>query len=179
MSRRNLSVLFVFACLTAIGVAGRLASRELHLWNFTPVAAIGLFAGYYFDRWFVGAAVTVAAMALSNVVIGGYHSAGVMYAVYAAMLFPVALRTLLRSNLTAVRVLASALVSSVVFFVVTNFAHYWFATEVHTWGALAETYVAALPFFRNTLAGDLFFTGLLFGGYAFSLRPTTRLAEAG
>jgi hypothetical protein len=35
-----------------------------------------------------------------------------------------------------------------------------------TSAGLIACYVAAIPFFQNTLAGDLFFTALLFGGFA-------------
>ena len=35
-----------------------------------------------------------------------------------------------------------------------------------TLGGLEACYVAAIPFFQNTLAGDLFYAALLFGGFA-------------
>jgi len=178
VSRRSLSVLCVFACLTAIGVAGRLISRELTLWNFTPVAAIGLFAGYYFERAGWAAAVSLTAMSVSNLVIGGYGSNGVMFTVYGALLFPIVLRSVLRTRLTAVRVLGTATLSSVVFFVTTNFAHFYFTSPDHSWNALVETYAAAIPFFDKTLLGDLCFSGLLFGGYAWATRPTALPATA-
>jgi hypothetical protein len=62
---------------------------------------------------------------------------------------------------------AAALSGSIMFFVVTNFA-VWAMDDMypHTGAGLAICYTAALPFFRNALAGDLFFTAVLFGGLA-------------
>ena len=63
-------------------------------------------------------------------------------------------------------VLASSLVGSFLFFAVTNWAVWQFADWYpHTINGLIACYIAALPFFRNTLAGDLFYTGALFGSY--------------
>ena len=57
--------------------------------------------------------------------------------------------------------------ASTLFFAVTNFAH-WRVMEMypHTFHGLWHCYVQALPFFRYTLMGDLFFGALLFGLYA-------------
>ena len=65
----------------------------------------------------------------------------------------------------------SALLSSVVFFLVTNFAH-WLFMEMYpqTLAGLLTGYAAALPFFKYQLAGDLFWSAMLFGGYALSCR---------
>ena len=34
-----------------------------------------------------------------------------------------------------------------------------------TWSGLVECYVLAIPFFRNTVAGDLFFVAVMFAAY--------------
>jgi hypothetical protein len=55
----------------------------------------------------------------------------------------------------------------VLFFLVTNFAHWWFfGMYAHTVAGLIECYVQALPFFRYTLTGDGLFAGMFFGAYA-------------
>ena len=177
MNRRT-QTLIVFALLLGIAVAGRVLSKEMSLWNFTPVAAVGMFAGFFFERKTWAALMCVAAMAISNLIIGdGYLHIGVMLTVYAALLFPILLRGILRDNLSAPRVLGCAIVSSVVFAVTTNFAHWW-CTMPHTLGDLGQAYVQALPFFRMTLAGDLCFAVLLFGGYAWGLLGSRELAPA-
>jgi hypothetical protein len=64
------------------------------------------------------------------------------------------------------------------FFILTNLG-VWALTPLYpkTLSGLSECYVAALPFFRNTLAGDLLYSGLLFGGLAMAERRWPRLAE--
>jgi hypothetical protein len=59
------------------------------------------------------------------------------------------------------------LASSVLFFVITNFGVWAFdAFYPKTWEGLIACYVAAIPFFQNTLIGDLLYTAVLFGGFA-------------
>jgi hypothetical protein len=65
------------------------------------------------------------------------------------------------------RIASAAITASLLFFVITNFAVWAFGTMYPKSAAgLAECYIAALPFFRYTLAGDLSCTLLLFGGFA-------------
>jgi hypothetical protein len=63
------------------------------------------------------------------------------------------------------------LAASIAFFLGTNFAH-WVAYDMyeHTLGGLAQCYLQALPFFRYTLAGDMLFALVFFGGYAVALQ---------
>jgi hypothetical protein len=157
-----------FCALSFLAVIGRLLSNELTLWNFTPLAAVGLFGGFFFERRLTAAAVTVVAITVSNLFIGTYPNPAVTFTVYAALLFPIALRGIIRTEFSAPRILGCAILSSVVFFVTTNAAHWWF-TRAHTFADLCDTYILAVPFFRMTLAGDLCFTAVLFGGYAWSI----------
>jgi len=61
----------------------------------------------------------------------------------------------------------AALAGSVLFFLITNFGVWWFQSLYpHTLDGLIACYVAAIPFFRNTLLGDLLYTAVLFGGFA-------------
>ena len=82
--------------------------------------------------------------------------------------------------MTALTIAGAALASSILFFAVTNFGT-WATGEIYppTLAGLAACYVAAIPFFQNTLAGDLFFSALLFGGFALLERrlPLLRTAE--
>jgi hypothetical protein len=69
-------------------------------------------------------------------------------------------------NVSVLRVGVAAVASSVLFFVVSNFGT-WALSGMypHTAAGLAACYGAAIPFFQNTLAGDLFYATLLFGGF--------------
>ena len=165
-----------FAVLVGAGVTLRLVCRDLP--NFAPVAAMALFAGYYFRSAVLAMLVPLSVMAISDTVLGGYHPA-IMAMVYGMFLVPVAFRGSLRKAFDLRQTRTSApllglfscgLLSSVLFFVVTNFGVWcWFGTYDRSLAGLWHCYVAAIPFFRYTLAGDMFFTVVLFGSYALAL----------
>ena len=169
----------VFGLLVGSGVVLRLACQDLP--NFAPVAALALFAGYFFRSAVMALCVPLSVMAISDWFVGGY-SWHMMALVYAMLAVPVACRGWLRRHL-ALRgdqpakcagafagLCACGLMSSVLFFVVTNFGVWlWFGTYGFNLSGLAHCSVAAVPFFRYTLAGDLFFSFVLFGGYAAAL----------
>ena len=148
--------------LILLAVASRLLP---HPPNFAPVAAIGLFAGSVFSRR-AGWLVPFAALLLSDLVIGFYHPVSMLwnYLGFAACL-------LLGSGLvgnrrTVVRLAGATLASSIAFFGLSNLGMWMSGYYPRTLAGLAECYVAALPFFRNTLASDALYTAALFGAWA-------------
>lgn len=144
--------------LAAIGVT--IAFRLLpHPMNFTPAGAVALFAGAAFTTRRASLLVPFAFMLVSDYFLG-FHS--LMPAVYVCLLFNVALGWRLRSRRQPLRIAGASLLGSVVFFVVTNFAH-WMLYHPRTLQELGACYVLAIPFFRNNLSADLLFTGALFG----------------
>ena len=63
------------------------------------------------------------------------------------------------------------LAGSVLFFVWTNFGVWAFWNLYpHTLEGLVACYTAAIPFFRNTLLGDVVYSTALFGGFALAER---------
>ena len=64
------------------------------------------------------------------------------------------------------------------FFVLTNFG-VWGIDNLcpKTTAGLVDCYVAAIPFFRNMLLGDLLYSALLFGTLAFAENRFVRLRE--
>ena len=154
------------AVLTVL-VGGCVLARLVdHAANVAPVAAAALFGGFWFGRRYLAVLCPLAAMAASDALIGGYNWA-TMTVVYAAMAFPVVWRTVLRHKMTPVRVGLCAASGSVVFFVSTNLAVWFFGTlYAKTAAGLLACFAAALPFFRNKMLGDLAFAAVLFGGYA-------------
>ncbi len=90
-----------------------------------------------------------------------------MEIVYGAFLLVVCLGFLLQRKRSALRIAGAALAGSVVFFVVTNFGVWAFESLYpKTAAGLLACYVAAIPFFQNTLVGDALYTAVLFGGFA-------------
>ena len=156
--------LVVFALLVAIGVVGRWGQPD---WCVTPLAAVGLLAGYALPRG-LAIATPLAAMAITDLVLPSYGSFGLAAAVYAAMVVSPLLGRLLRSPLGSqgaglARLIGLAATPALVFFVITNLA-VWATTSMYepTPGGLASCYASALPFLRSMLTGDLAFTAVVF-----------------
>jgi hypothetical protein len=116
---------------------------------------------------------------LAGDVLLGFYDWRVMIVVYAALSLPACAAILsrqLRRPLMAVPVLVS---SSLLFFVATNFAVWAFSPIYAASGeGLLKCYIAALPFLRNMLAGDLSWGLVLFGGYWLAQGIAARKAEA-
>jgi hypothetical protein len=93
--------------------------------------------------------------------------------VYGAFLLTAVLGRVFLRKLSPLRVGAMAVVSSLVFFVVTNFGS-WLTLEdayARSLAGLVECYARAIPFYRTgTLPSDLAFSALFFGVYALAVR---------
>ena len=132
-----------------------------HTWNVAPVAAAALLAGAILPRkWALS--VPMLGMLLSDLVIGFYY-APVMLAVYACFAISALLGTWVK-DMKPIKILSTSLASSTLFFIATNFA-VWASADWYekSWSGLTLCYALAVPFFRNTMLGDLIFTGVLFG----------------
>lgn len=151
--------------LILLGMAGRLLP---HPPNFTPLAGMALFAGWFFPTRFLAASVPLAVMVCTDVFWLGTYDSRIMTTVYASLVFPVLLRSLVnRGRWRWARIGSCAIAGSIVFFLTTNFAVWaWGMMYDHTISGLVRCYVAGMPFFANTLAGDLFWSAGIFGSYA-------------
>ncbi|MFL6742145.1 MAG: DUF6580 family putative transport protein [Sphingomicrobium sp.] len=166
----------LLALLSAIVVAAALRLVP-HPPNYTPIGAMALFGGAYFGRQALAFAAPLGAMLLSDAILG-FHP--YMWATYLSVLLIVLIGWTVARRITPLRIGGGAIAGSVVFFLLTNFS-VWLGSSVYqqTAAGLAACYVAAIPFFQNTLAGDLFYSALLFGGFALlerivpQLRPQT------
>ena len=145
-------------------------------WNFTPVEAIALFGGAYFSDRRLGVLVPLIAMIAADCVIAVTLPAawvrdwlGTLPFVYACIALTAVGGFALRNKVSAPKVLFGALTSAVLFFLITNFAT-WLTAHPGAGAActstLAACYVAGIPFFKGTLYGTLFWSALLFGGFA-------------
>ncbi len=156
----------LFVTLVVFAMLSRLLP---HAPNLAAVAAVAMFAGWFFHSRLLAISVPLTAMLLSDALIGGYQPA-IMVAVYLSFIAPVFFRGLIGRDLSAARLLAragiGALAASTLFFISTNLAVWAFAGYYPlTAPGLAACFAAALPFFRHTLAGDLVFTSFLFGSF--------------
>lgn len=168
----------LLAILTAIVAAAALRLVP-HPPNFTPIGAMALFSGAYLGRRGLLAFVApLAAMLVSDAIIG-FHP--YMWATYLGVALIVLIGWAVRARISPVRVGGAAVASSVLFYLLTNFSVWLTSGGVypHTFAGLTACYVAAIPFFQNTLAGDLFYSGLLFGGFALLERAVPVLRPRG
>ena len=161
-----------FFVLLAIILSAAAMRLIPHPPNVTPIAAMALFGGAHFSNKKMAFLVPLVAMYLSDLVLGffvydfgWFH--GFMPFVYISFVITVCLGFLLRRRLTPLAVGGAALMGSVLFFIVTNFGA-WLISGLYprTFSGLFSCYVAAIPFFRNTLAGNMVYTLVLFGGFA-------------
>jgi hypothetical protein len=151
--------LYVVLIMIAAGALMRLIP---HWPNFTPIAAIALFGGTFLKRKDLAFAIPIAAMLLSDLVLG-FHST--MFPVYISFIAIVGMGLILHSKLTVVNTLTASLVSSVLFYLVTNFASWTSGLMPYPMniGGLMQSYIAGLPFLFNGVLGDLFYNSVLFG----------------
>lgn len=152
------------AAIVAAIFAAALFRLVPHPPNFTPIAAMALFGGACLGRRALAFAAPIGALLLSDAILG-FHSA--MPFVYGSVALTVLLGWAVARKITPLRIAGAAVASSVLFFTITNFG-VWLSSGMYpqTLPGLAACYVAAIPFFQNTLAGDLFFAAILFGGFA-------------
>jgi len=146
-------------------------------YNFSPVESMALFGGAYFSRRAWAVATPLIAMLVSDLALGLVHGGTYFNYFFDASFLPVyaciVLCTLLgfglRGRVSGGNVLASSLAGSVLFFLLTNFAT-WLSATPQAGSAcasgLANCYIAGLPFFQGTVLGTLFFSAVLFGGFA-------------
>lgn len=142
--------------------------------NVACVGALGLFAGCYLSgrRAYM---VPLAALLASDV-IGhlagfpgmGFYSPIVMGMVYAGVLAAVPIGRWMSKNQNKFRLPAGSIAASTIFFLLSNFGVWLGGWYSMTFAGLAACYISAIPFFGYTLAGDLFFSVLLFGAWEYS-----------
>jgi|TARA_B110000196_G_C21039764_1_gene611888 hypothetical protein len=117
--------------------------------NFTPILAVAVFVPLIMKNNLIAIPVTLGAMLIGDLY-WGFHS--YMFWTYGAVL----LATQLRYR----NVFGNALLASTIFFLITNFSVWLSGYYGLTLTGLWACYVAAIPFFGNTLMGTLFYTGV-------------------
>ena len=164
---------FLFG-LTAFAAASRLLP---HPENFAPIAAVALFGAATFEGRRSAVLVPLLALLFSDVLMQATYAAGWQHrpgfyegqwVVYACVLATVGIGLLVRRRKNLGTIAAGTLASSVVFFLVTNFVFFYGSMSLYprTFAGLVECYVLAVPFFQNSLIGDVFYSAVLFGTFA-------------
>jgi uncharacterized protein DUF6580 len=164
------------ALLISMIVAAAATRLMPHPPNLTSISAVALFGGAYFSDKRLAFLVPLAALLASDLVLGLYRGMEFQYLSFALI---VVLGLWLQSRRRILPIAGAALASSTLFFIITNFGT-WMTSDLypHTAAGLTTCYTAAIPFFWNTVAGDVFYTALLFGGFAALERAFPILREA-
>lgn len=135
-----------------------------HPANFAPVAALALFGGVYLSKK-TAILIPLAALGISDYFLG-YYSFGVMLSVWGSFLLVGLIGLFIRKRKSITKIIVGTLSGSILFFVITNFAVWFFSNWYEkTFSGLVKCFYLALPFFRNSLLGDIFYVGVFFGTY--------------
>jgi len=156
--------------LVLLGVLGRLTQNL----NFAPVGAVSLFAGARLRGW-QAYLLPIALMAVTDPFLHGYSFATPF--VYASFLINVWMGSKLRRSENPAWIGGAAAIGSLQFFLLTNFAVWVNPAQTlypHSFAGLGACFVAAIPFFRNTLLADLLYSAAFFGLYALLTRTVVR-----
>lgn len=147
-----------------------------HMPNFSPLGAIGLFGAAHFQKKWVALFIPIAATWLSdlfinNVIYARYYPTFTwfydgFYWQYGSYLLIVIAGLFIFKKVNTKRVLAGALTSTAIFFLVSNFGCWPGSSYPQNAGGLMQCFAAGIPFLSGTLLGDLFYCTVLFGGFA-------------
>ncbi len=151
-----LAIIFV-----VLGVALRFAP---HFPNFAPITAMALFGGIYLNKKYA-LLFPIIAMLISDYFIG-FYDIKLMAGVYLSFILVGLIGLFVKKHKNIGTIIGSTLLGSVLFFVITNFAVWaFYSWYPHTLAGLGQCFTMAIPFFRGTLMGDLFYVAILFGVY--------------
>lgn len=170
----NSRKILLMAILVLVATLGRLFTNEIHLWNFAPIGALGLFGGAVLKNKRQAFLLLLVTLICSDLClqlftpIKGFYGWSQLLN-YAAFVLITWMGTKINKPNTRNVVMAS-LAASLTFFVLSNFGVWLFAGGLppytHDGQGLVNTFSLGIPFFGNTIAGDLFYCGLLFGSWS-------------
>ena len=186
MKKQKIDIRFgVLSLLVLLAAFSRLIP---HPPNFAPIGAMALFGAAYFSQRYLAFAIPIISMWLSdlvlnNVVYGQYFDHFVwfyqgFYWTYGAFIVIGFVGFFMLKKVQLKSVALASLLAAVLFFVISNFG-VWASGTMYpkNVSGLLACYTAAIPFFKNTLMGNLVYSGVLFGAFelAQSRIPILRL----
>jgi hypothetical protein len=170
----NKTRFLVITSMVLLAAASRLIP---HPPNFAPITAIALFSGVHFSNKRIAMLVPISALLLSDLVLGFYRG---MWIIYGTFCLIACIGFLLRKRNDVSAVASATLGSSILFFVLTNLGVWVFGSLYpKTTEGFIACFVAALPFFQNTLLGDGLYAALLFGGFRIAEWKWPMMQQAG
>lgn len=133
-----------------------------HAPNMSPIGALALFSGIVMPN-IMGISISLIALFISDLFLG-FHAT--MPFVYGSFVLIAMLGYILRKKVSLVKVGIGSLLGSILFFIITNFG-VWLTSAMYekNIGGLVRAYDMGIPFFRNTLFGDLLYNAIFFMSY--------------
>ncbi|TNE70727.1 hypothetical protein EP331_11365 [bacterium] len=165
------SSLFLSSGLIVLAIVSRFLP---HPPNFAPIMSVALFGGVYLSDKRLAMAIPFVIMFLSDLFLGFHNT---LFFVYGSFALMVGAGFWLRNHVSVMNVLFTAIGGSILFFLISNLGVWLTSGGFYPMNAagLMECYTAAIPFFHNSLLGDVVYTSVLFGAYEFAKR---RLPQA-
>lgn len=160
--KQDLIVVFLVVVFCA---ASRLVK---HPYNFTPIVALSVFTGSYIrNKWW--AVLLIGAMVLSDYFIG-FYDWRLMFFVYFSIALSYFIAVIINKRQILKTMLMASTLASISFFVITNFSVWvltgWYSKD---WQGLANCYILALPFFKNSFLGDIIYSLVFFSCYKLTI----------
>ena len=148
-----------------------------HPWNFTPLGAMALFSGAKLGRSWQAFLFPLIALFCGDLFVGFHRLMPVVYFSFGLSVF---IGIAFRQRQSLKPLSAAVLLGALQFFLITNFA-VWALGDFYprTPAGLTACFIAAIPFFGNTLAGDSFYALFLFGGFALLERASPAIRQTG
>lgn len=155
---KNKKIFLIFFSVVFVVIARLIP----HLPNFAPITALALMAGVYFGKkWAL--ILPLAGLLVSDFFVG-FYGLPLMLVVYGSFAVIGLFSWWLRKRKNIVNVLITTLSASLFFFLTTNLAVWafspWYSKDL---AGLLYCFELAVPFFRNTLVGNLSYVMVLFG----------------
>lgn len=149
-----------------------------HIPNFAPISAIAIFGGTYFNKRFA-LLVPLFIMIVSDFLLSPkamFHSTTIY--VWGSFMISGLIGLWLKKRKKPIFIFGASLFASLQFFFITNFG-VWATTNMypHNLAGLIQSYIMGIPFYRNTLLGDLFYTVTFFSLYELSSFSFTKLVK--
>lgn len=167
-----------FIVISGLIIAAAVSRLIPHPYNFAPIGAMSLFgAAYFSDKKFSFimplVAMFISDLLINNILYASYYNTFVFftpgfYWIYGALALIVLAGIFILKKVSATRVIAGSLAASILFFLVSNLG-VWFANPMYpqTFQGLILCYEMAIPFFDNTVLGDMVYSGVLFGAFEY------------
>jgi hypothetical protein len=168
----------VLILMIVFAVAMRLVNTQfLFLSNFTPVGAMALFGGAYFNDKWKAFLIPMLALFVSDIAINSiYHinPFAISYWMYLCFILMVFIGTLIK-KVNVVNVLLASVASVAIHWLIMDMPFLYGAQYPHTWAGYGQSLVAAIPFEKNMLIADAIYGALLFGGFELAKTKYTLL----